>query len=110
MKKYAKLLEETGKLKEAEAALERLNYIYPARCRAARHSWAICYLKTGDATGAVREFQVLVALHPIDAAGSHYNLARAYKAEGQKDRPERKPLTRSKPRRISSRLRSCCSK
>jgi cellulose synthase operon protein C len=33
----------------------------------------------------VREFQVLVALHPIDQAGSHYNLARAFKAAGRKD-------------------------
>ena len=29
VKKYAKLLEEDGRLKEAEAALERLNFIYP---------------------------------------------------------------------------------
>ena len=42
-------------------------------------------LETGDATGAVREFQALVAMHPIDAAGSHYNLAKAFKAAGQKD-------------------------
>ena len=42
-------------------------------------------LQTGDAKGAVREFQVLVALHPIDAAGSHYNLAKAFQAAGQKD-------------------------
>ncbi len=29
MKQYAKLLEDAGKTKEAEAALERLNFIYP---------------------------------------------------------------------------------
>jgi hypothetical protein len=43
------------------------------------------YLKTNDAPLAVREFQALVALHPIDAAGSHYNLAKAYQRRG----PER---------------------
>jgi Flp pilus assembly protein TadD len=42
-------------------------------------------LDNGNTKGAVREFQVLVALHPIDVAGSHYDLAKAYKADGQKD-------------------------
>ena len=42
-------------------------------------------MQTGDAEGAMREFQALIAMHPIDVAGSHYNLARAYQAAGQKD-------------------------
>ena len=35
--------------------------------------------------GAVLEYQALVELHPIDMAGSHYNLARAFKAAGRND-------------------------
>ena len=49
-------------------------------------------------------------MHPIDMAGSHYNLARAYKAAGQNDQAREEAITRSKPRRISGRPRSCCSK
>jgi len=85
MKKYAKLLEEAGKPKEAAAALERLNYIYPLDAEL-HHSLGGLLLQTGDAAGAVREYQALVDMHPIDAADSHYNLARAFKATGQKDK------------------------
>jgi tetratricopeptide (TPR) repeat protein len=84
IKKYAKLLEEAGKKKEAVTALERLNYIFPVDAELHERLGGLL-LDTGDAKGAVREYQALVAMHPIDAAGSHYNLARAYKAAGQKD-------------------------
>jgi Tfp pilus assembly protein PilF len=33
-----------------------------------------------------------VALHPIDVAGSHYNLAKAYQAEGRKDKAREEVL------------------
>jgi tetratricopeptide (TPR) repeat protein len=49
-------------------------------------------MKTKDAPAAVREYEVLVALHPIDAAGSHYNLAKAYQAAGQKDKAREEVL------------------
>ncbi len=84
MKKYAKLLDEAGKKKEAAAALERLNYIFPLDAELHERLGGLL-LETGDAKGAVREYQALVAMHPIDVAGSHYNLARAYKAAGQND-------------------------
>jgi tetratricopeptide (TPR) repeat protein len=84
MKKYAKMLQDAGKLKEAEAALERMNYIYPLDTELHERLGGML-LQTGDAKDAVREFQVLVAMHPIDVAGSHYNLAKAFQAAGQKD-------------------------
>ncbi len=84
VKQYAKLLEDAGKPKDAQAALERLNYIYPED-QELHQRLGNLLLENGDAPGAVREFQVLVALHPIDQAGSHYNLARAFKAAGRKD-------------------------
>jgi tetratricopeptide (TPR) repeat protein len=84
MKKYAKLLQDAGKLKEAEAALERMNYVYPLDTELHERLGGML-LQTGDAKDAVREFQVLVAMHPIDVAGSHYNLAKAFQAAGQKD-------------------------
>jgi Flp pilus assembly protein TadD len=59
-----------------------LNYIFPLDTELHQRLGTLL-LQTGDSKGAVREFQALVAMHPIDAAGSHYNLARAYKAAGQ---------------------------
>jgi tetratricopeptide (TPR) repeat protein len=84
MKKYAKLLADAGKKKEADAALERLNVIFPLDAELHERLGEL-KLENGDPAGAVREYRALIAMHPIDAAGSHYNLARAYKAAGQKD-------------------------
>ncbi|HZL55718.1 MAG TPA: tetratricopeptide repeat protein [Bryobacteraceae bacterium] len=91
VKQYAKLLDEAGKPKEAEAALERLNFVNPLDADL-HEKLGTLYLKTKDAPLAVREFGTLVALHPIDAAGSHYNLAMAYNAQGQKDKAREEAL------------------
>jgi tetratricopeptide (TPR) repeat protein len=84
IKKYAKLLVDAGKKKEAIAALERLNFIAPLDTELHEQLGGLMF-DTGDIKGSVREYQALVAMHPIDVAGSHYNLARALKADGQKD-------------------------
>jgi tetratricopeptide (TPR) repeat protein len=84
VKQYATLLEEAGKTKEAAAALERLNYIYPLDTNLHERLGGLL-LKINDYPGAVLEYQALVEMHPIDMAGSHYNLARAYKAAGRND-------------------------
>ena len=41
----------------------------------------------------MREFGVVVALNPIDVAGSRYNLAKAFKAQGQDDKAREEALT-----------------
>jgi tetratricopeptide (TPR) repeat protein len=92
IKKYAGLLEEDGKLKESEAALERLNFVYPLDAELHQRLGDL-YLRTNNAPAAVREFHALVALNPIDVAGSHYNLAKAYKAQGQNDKAREEALT-----------------
>jgi len=84
VKQYATLLEEAGKPKEAAAALERLNYIYPLDTNLHERLGGLL-MQLNDAPGAVLEYQALVELHPIDMAGSHYNLARAFKAAGRND-------------------------
>jgi tetratricopeptide (TPR) repeat protein len=84
VKQYATLLEEAGKTKEAAAALERLNYIYPLDTNLHERLGGLL-MQLNDAPGAVLEYQALVELHPIDMAGSHYNLARAFKAAGRND-------------------------
>ena len=85
IKAYATLLDKAGKKKDAAAALERLNFIYPMDMALHEHLGSL-YLETSNPPGAVREFQVALALHPIDMAGGHYNLARALKAAGQNDK------------------------
>ena len=91
VKQYAKLLDEAGKTKVAEAELDRLNFVNPLDADL-HQKLGTLYLKTHDAPLAVREFESLVALHPIDAAGSHYNLAMAFNAEGQKDKAREEAL------------------
>jgi tetratricopeptide (TPR) repeat protein len=91
IKFYAKLLDEAGKTKQAEAELDRLNYVNPLDADLHEKLGAL-YLKTRDASLAVREFEALVALHPIDVAGAHYNLAMAFNAQGQKDKAREEAL------------------
>ena len=91
IKQYAKLLDEAGKPKDAEAALERLNFVSPLD-QDLHEKLGTLYLKTGNAANAVREFGTLVALKPIDVAGSHYNLAKAYNAEGNTDKAREEAL------------------
>ncbi len=92
IKAYADLLKEAGKLKEAEAALERLNFISPLD-QDLHEKLGNLYLATNSGGPAVREFSAAVALHPIDVAGSHYNLAKAYKVQGQDDKAREEALT-----------------
>ncbi len=92
MKQYAKLLVEAGKKKEAEAALERMNLIFPMDTELHERLGNLL-METGDSKDAVREFQVLIALHPIDVAGTHYNLAKAFQAAGQKDQAREEAVT-----------------
>ncbi len=92
IKRYAKLLQDAGKLKEAETALERLNFIFPQDAELHERLGGML-LETGDAKGAVLEYQALIGMHPIDVAGSHYSLARAYKAAGQKDQAREEAVT-----------------
>jgi len=91
IKQYAKLLDESGNTKQAEAELERLNYVNPLD-QDLHEKLGALYIKTNNAALAVREFEVLVALKPLDAAASHYNLAKAYNLQGRKDKAREEAL------------------
>lgn len=82
LKKLAAGLEEMGRRKAAARALERLNYIYPQDEELHRKLGELL-LAEGDAGGAVREFEAAIALQPVDAAASHYQLARALRQAGR---------------------------
>ena len=78
----AKELSAAGNRKEAAAVLDRLNYIYPMRSEQHRLLGEL-WLEQDNSTGAIREFQALLAAKPIDVAGAHYDLARAFNLNRQ---------------------------
>ncbi|HSB13795.1 MAG TPA: tetratricopeptide repeat protein [Bryobacteraceae bacterium] len=84
IKQLASLLEEAGKKREAAEALDRLNYIYP-RDEDLHRRLGDLWLSVGDTQGAIREYQALVAMRPIDRATSHFSLARAYRVANRVD-------------------------
>lgn len=92
MEQYSALLAEAGKKKEAAAALGRMVYVFPLDA-GLHEKLGNLDLETGNTSEAVREFQVLVALNTGDKAGSHYNLAKAYKADGQTDKAREEDIT-----------------
>jgi tetratricopeptide (TPR) repeat protein len=92
MEQYASLLAEGGNKKDAAAALGRMIYVFPLDA-GLHEKLGNLDLDTGYTAEAVREFQVLVALNPGDKAGSHYNLAKAYKADGQTDKAREEAIT-----------------
>ncbi|MBM3783597.1 MAG: tetratricopeptide repeat protein [Acidobacteria bacterium] len=86
LKKLAKLLEESGKVRQAAEALERINFVYPVKDYEYHQKQGELWLAIHENAKAVREFAAVVALNPVDAGGSYYNLARAYRAAGQLDK------------------------
>ena len=91
IKAYADLLKESGNSALAEKELERLNAVNPLD-RNLHERLGALYLASNQAKLATREFGAVVALNPIDVAGSHYNLAMAYKAQGLIDKAREETL------------------
>jgi tetratricopeptide (TPR) repeat protein len=84
LKQLAKLEEELGKPAEAAATLDRLNYIYPEDEELHSHLGDLWFAEK-NFTGAIREYNAVLALQPLDKATAQFNLARAYYAAGRKD-------------------------
>ena len=78
LKQLAQLQADAGQKREAAATLERINLIYPKDEDLHKRLGAL-YEDLNNPTAAVREFQAVVAMPPIDPAGAHYELARALK-------------------------------
>jgi len=76
VEKLAKLEEDAGDSKKAAATLNRLNYIYPEDQELHKRLGDL-WLAQNNVASAIREYQALVALKPIDQAGAHYQLAKA---------------------------------
>jgi tetratricopeptide (TPR) repeat protein len=71
---------EAGRKKEAAATLERLNFIY-LEDEVAHQRLGDLDMDLANANGAIREYNAVLAGKPLDPAGAHYGLARAYMAE-----------------------------
>jgi tetratricopeptide (TPR) repeat protein len=82
LKKLAGLQREAGKLKEAAATLERINFIY-LKDEEMHKSLGEISMQLGRKDEAIREFQAVIHCQPLDKAAAHYNLARAYVAAGR---------------------------
>ncbi len=80
----AKDLEAAGNKKEAAAVLDRLNYIYPMDPEQHRMLGEL-WLDQGNAAGAIMELRAVLARNPLDPAQAHYDLARAYDLNHQRD-------------------------
>lgn len=85
--KLASLEEELGRLTDAAATLERLNYVYPED-EPLHHRLGDLWFDQKNYAGAIREYSAVAALSPLDVATAQYNLARAYFAAGERQRAE----------------------
>lgn len=85
LKKLATLDTQANDPKAAAAALDKLNFIYPLDPEL-HESLGKLYFDLKNYPAAVREYEAVVNFKPIDPAGAHYNLARAYNAAGNKEK------------------------
>jgi cellulose synthase operon protein C len=88
LKQLASLEEELGKPADAAATLDRLNYVYPVNDEELHHHLGDLWFAQKNYTGAIREYNSVIAMHPLDQATAQFNAARAYLAAGQKDMAE----------------------
>jgi len=91
LRKLASLEEELGHPKEAAATLDQLNFIYPEDEEMHRKLGAL-WLAQGNTAGAVREYQAVLAMKPLDMASAEFDVARAYLAAGDKGKAEESVL------------------
>ena len=92
LKQLAKLEEKLGAPDLAAATLDRINYIYPMD-EDVHHRLGDLWLGQKKYDAAVREYSAVIAMHPLDTASAHFNLARAYFAIGQRRKAEEQLLT-----------------
>jgi len=84
IKRLAKFQQESGDPKKAAATLNRLNYIYPED-QDLHKQLGDLWLAQNNLTGAIREYQAVLATKPVDPAGAHYELANALRKADRVD-------------------------
>jgi tetratricopeptide (TPR) repeat protein len=88
LKALAAIQQAAGQSQQAAATLDAINDIYPVHDEDLHRRLGALWLAQHNATGAVREYTALVALHPLDTAGAEYGLAQAWMAAGDLGRAE----------------------
>jgi tetratricopeptide (TPR) repeat protein len=88
LRELASLEEELGKPADAAATLDRLNYIDPVNDEELHRHLGDLWFAQNNYTGAIREYNAVIASHPLDKASAQFNAARAYFAAGQKEMAE----------------------
>jgi len=84
LKKLADLQTQENMKAAAAKTLNRINYIYP-NDEELHRKLAGLYSELGDKSGAIREYEALVAMKPQDQAGARYGLASAYRSVNRID-------------------------
>jgi cellulose synthase operon protein C len=84
LKQLSEMQLEKGSKKEAAATLDRLNLIY-LEDEAAHSRLGTIDLDLGNSSGAIREFEAVLAGKPLDPASAHLGLAVAYKSAHRLD-------------------------
>jgi tetratricopeptide (TPR) repeat protein len=92
LKRLATLEEAAGQHAESAATLERLNYVYPVKDEQLHQVLGDLLYAQKRFDGAVREYNAVVASHPVDKAGAEFKLAQAYLAAGHKDKAQESVL------------------
>ena len=92
LKNLALLEQGLGQIKEAAATLELVNVIYPEDEELHRDLGKLL-LAQNDSAGALKEYQAVVAMKPLDKAQAEYDVAKAYLAAGDKARAEENVLS-----------------
>lgn len=88
LKRLATLEDSVGEHGEAAATLERLNYVYPVKDEELHRRLGDLLYGQKQYDGAIREYNALVATHPVDKAGAEFSLAQAYLAAGRPDKAQ----------------------
>jgi lipopolysaccharide biosynthesis regulator YciM len=88
LKDLARLEEQLAEPQAAAATLDRINYIDPAFDEDLHRQLGRLWLDQKNYPGAIREYSAVLAMHPLDQASAHYDLARAYLAAGARDKAE----------------------
>jgi tetratricopeptide (TPR) repeat protein len=91
LKELASLEDGFGNPADAAATLNRINDIYPSDEQLHRRLGDL-WLAQNNYPGAIREYSSVVAMHPMDEASAHLNLAQAYLAAGQTDKAKENVL------------------
>jgi len=84
LKQLGDLQSEAGRKKDAAATLSKINFIFP-KDEALHQKLGALEMELNNPKAAIREFGAALASGAIDLAGTHYNLAAAYRANKQND-------------------------